>query len=92
MDSNSNKAKKLLNISLLQVFGILCVLLGHSVHIFSSFGWYFHQAPINTTCNIIHHMGLQMGLLRESDLAEPIREEIYDNEAEKQMYGYTPAW
>ena len=37
-------------------------------------------------------MGLQMGLLRESDLAEPIREEIYDNEAEKQMYGYTPAW
>lgn len=53
---DSNKTKKLLNISLLQALGILCVLLGHSVHIFSSFGWYFHQAPINTTCNIIHHI------------------------------------
>ena len=38
------------------------------------------------------YMGLQMGLLRESDLAEPIREEIYDNEAKKQVFGYTPAW
>lgn len=52
---DNNKTKNLLNISLLQAFGILCVLLGHSVHIFSSWGWYFHQAPINTTCNIIHH-------------------------------------
>lgn len=48
--------QKILNISLLQAFGILCVLLGHSVHIFSSLGWYFHNAPQNPTCNIIHHV------------------------------------
>lgn len=34
-------------------------------------------------------MGLQMGFLRESDLAEPIREEIYESENEKQMYSFT---
>ena len=50
------RTQKILNISLLQAFGILCVLLGHSVHIFSSWGWYFHNAPQNTTCNIIHHV------------------------------------
>lgn len=33
-------------------------------------------------------VGLQMGLLRESDLAEPIREEIYESKNEKQMYSY----
>lgn len=50
------RTQKILNISLLQAFGILCVLLGHSLHVFSSWGWYFHNAPINTTCNIIHHI------------------------------------
>lgn len=34
-------------------------------------------------------VGLQMGLLRESDLAEPIREEIYESNIEKQMYSFT---
>lgn len=43
-------------ISLLQAFGIICVLLGHSVHLFSSWGWYFHNAQTNTVCDIIHHV------------------------------------
>ena len=52
---------------------------------------YCYLGEIHTSIDAVY-MGLQMGLLRESDLAEPIREEIYDNEAEKQMYGYSPAW
>ena len=51
---------------------------------------YCYLGEIHTAIDAVY-MGLQMGLLRESDLAEPIREEIYDNEAEKQMYGSTPA-
>ena len=52
---------------------------------------YCYLGEIHTAIDAVY-MGLQMGLLRESDLAEPIREEIYDNEAEKQVFGYTPAW
>lgn len=33
-------------------------------------------------------MGLQIGLLRESDLAGPIRKEIYESNTEKQMRCY----
>ena len=53
---NKNISEKLSYITLLQAFGIICVLLGHSVHLFSSLGWYFHNAPTNTVCDIIHHV------------------------------------
>ena len=36
------------------------------------------------------YMGLQRGFLRLEDLSEAIREEIYDNENEKQMYSSAP--
>ena len=36
------------------------------------------------------YMGLQRGFLRVEDLSEAIREEIYDNENEKQMYSSAP--
>ena len=54
--------------------------------------WHLHcfLGEIHTAIDAVY-MGLQMGLLRESDLAEPIREEILDNETEKQMFRYTPA-
>ena len=51
---------------------------------------YCFLGEIHTAIDAVY-MGLQMGLLRESDLAEPIREEILDNETEKQMYRYAPA-
>ena len=37
------------------------------------------------------YMGLQMGMLRMNDLCEPIREDIYESENEKQMYRSAPA-
>ena len=48
---------------------------------------YCYLGEIHTAIDAVY-MGLQMGLLREADLAEPIREEIYDNEAQKQMFRY----
>lgn len=49
---------------------------------------YCYLGEIHTSIDAVF-MGLQMGLLKESDLAEPIREEIYDYKAEKQMFGFT---
>ena len=49
---------------------------------------YCFLGEIHTAIDAVY-MGLQMGLLNENDLAEPIREEIYDYEIEKQMYSYT---
>ena len=49
---------------------------------------YCYLGEIHSEIDAVY-MGLQMGLLKESDLAEPIREEIYDSQNEKQMYGYT---
>lgn len=49
---------------------------------------YCYLGEIHTEIDAVF-MGLQMGLLKENDLAEPIREEIYDNKVEKQMYSYT---
>ena len=51
---------------------------------------YCYLGEIHTAIDAVY-MGLQMGLLRECDLAEPIREEILDNETEKQMFRYAPA-
>ncbi len=51
---------------------------------------YCFLGEIHTAIDAVY-MGLQMGLLRESDLAEPIREEIEDNETKKQMYRYAQA-
>lgn len=48
---------------------------------------YCYLGEIHTEIDAVF-VGLQMGLLRESDLAEPIREEIYESENEKQMYSY----
>ncbi len=58
---------------------------------FQKWRLYCFLGEIHTAIDAVY-MGLQMGLLRECDLAEPIREEIYDNEAKKQVYGYSPAW
>lgn len=49
---------------------------------------YCYLGEIHTAIDAVY-MGLQMGLLNENDLAEQIREEIYDYETEKQMYCYT---
>ena len=49
---------------------------------------YCFLGEIHTAIDAVY-MGLQMGLLNENDLAEPIREEIYGYEIEKQMYSYT---
>ena len=57
---------------------------------FQKWRLYCFLGEIHTAIDAVY-MGLQMSLLRESDLAEPIREEILDNETEKQMYRYTPA-
>lgn len=48
---------------------------------------YCFLGEIHTAIDAVY-MGLQMGLLREDDLAEQIREEIYDYKAEKQVYSY----
>lgn len=49
---------------------------------------YCFLGEIHTAIDAVY-MGLQMGLLDEKDLAEPIREEIYDTESEKQIYCYS---
>ena len=49
---------------------------------------YCYLGEIHTAIDAVY-MGLQMGLLNENDLAEQIREEIYDTETKKQMYCYT---
>lgn len=46
---------------------------------------YCFLGEIHTAIDAVY-MGLQMGLLQESDLAEQIREDIYDCKTEKQMY------
>lgn len=48
---------------------------------------YCFLGEIHTSIDAVY-MGLQMGLLNKNDLAEPIREEIYGYEIEKQMYSY----
>ena len=49
---------------------------------------YCYLGEIHTAFDAVF-MGLQMGLLKESDLAEQIRDDIYDCKNEKQMYSYT---
>lgn len=49
---------------------------------------YCYLGEIHNVIDAVY-MGLQMGLLEDNDLAEPIREEIYDKKTEKQMYCYT---
>lgn len=46
---------------------------------------YCYLGEIHTSIDAVF-MGLQMGLLKEDDLAEQIREEIYGCNIEKQMY------
>ena len=55
---------------------------------FQKWRLYCYLGEIHTAIDAVY-MGLQMGLLNEKDLAEQIREEIYDYETEKQMYCYT---
>ena len=38
-----NKAKRFLNIEILQAFGIICVFLGHAFRIYKTDGWYYHK-------------------------------------------------
>ncbi len=45
---------------------------------------YCYLGEIHSSLDAVY-MGLQMGLLKKSDLAEQIREEINDFEVEKQM-------
>ena len=49
---------------------------------------YCYLGDVHTSIDAVY-MGLQMGLLRENELSEAIREELYDNENEKQMYRST---
>ena len=49
---------------------------------------YCYLGEIHTAIDAVY-MGLQMGLLHESDLAEQIREEIYESNIEKQVYCYS---
>lgn len=49
---------------------------------------YCYLGEIHTALDAVY-MGLQMGLLKESDLAEQIREDIYGCEIEKQMFSYS---
>lgn len=49
---------------------------------------YCYLGEIHTSIDAVY-MGLEMGLLKESDLAEQIREDIYESENERQMYCYT---
>ena len=49
---------------------------------------YCYLGEIHTAIDAVY-MGLQMGLLKESDLAEPIREEIYESNIEKQVFSFT---
>lgn len=49
---------------------------------------YCYLGEIHNALDAVY-MGLQMGLLQKSDLAEQIREDIYGCEIEKQMFGYS---
>lgn len=49
---------------------------------------YCYLGEIHTSLDAVY-MGLQMGLLKESDLAEQIREDIYGCKIEKQMFSYS---
>ena len=51
---------------------------------------YCYLGDVHTAIDAVY-MGLQMGLLRENDLSEAIREELYDNENEKQMHSSAPS-
>jgi DNA-binding NarL/FixJ family response regulator len=51
---------------------------------------YCYLGEIHTALDAVY-MGLQMGLLRDDDLAEQIREDIYESGNEKQMYSYAQA-
>lgn len=51
---------------------------------------YCYLGNIHTAIDAVY-MGLQMGLLKEDDLAEQIRENIHESENEKQMYSYAQA-
>lgn len=42
-------------ITILQVFAITCVFVGHCTHIYSSWGWYSHNADVIPVWNYIHH-------------------------------------
>ena len=46
---------------------------------------YCYLGDVHTAIDAVY-MGLQMGYLQTKDLSEAIREELYDNENEKQMY------
>ena len=48
---------------------------------------YCYLGEIHTAIDAVY-MGLQMGLLKEVELCEPMREEIYESENAKQVYGY----
>lgn len=53
----NKKDNKILYLMLLQFFAILCVLLGHSVHIYCRDGWYFHVFyTANFWLDFIHHV------------------------------------
>ena len=57
---------------------------------FQKWRLYCFLGEIHTAIDAVY-MGLQMGYLHKNDLAEPIREEIEDNETKKQMYRYAQA-
>ena len=57
---------------------------------FEKWRLYCFLGDIHTAVDAIY-MGLQMGYLQELELSEAMREEIYESENEKQMYGSTPA-
>lgn len=52
---------------------------------FQKWRLYCYLGEIHTSIDAVY-IGLQMGLLREDDLAEQIREEIYDCKVEEQVY------
>ena len=47
------KSKRLFYIEILQVFGIVCVLLGHALRIYHENGWYFHKAQMFLPFDIV---------------------------------------
>lgn len=57
---------------------------------FQKWRLYCFLGEIHTAIDAVY-MGLQMGLLQDVELSEAMREEINDNETEKQMYRYASA-
>ena len=55
---------------------------------FQKWRLYCFLGDVHTAIDAVY-MGLQMGYLRECDLSEAIREELYGNENEKQMHRTT---